>query len=233
MQSERAQAEPVKAVVAEGITKQSFFERIGVTPAEFCKVVDANPSIRGVIIGYVGERKLREFFASDGRVSGLTKDDDHDRTKKGDLNVVYKGRTFRFESKSLQTNSIKRPPKSDPFQATATYQCDASDCRTIQLRNKHKVRTTCLEVGEFDIVAVNLFALEDKWRFAFALNYDLPRTNCKKYSKKDQAIRLATLPKITWPVQWPYVLDPFPLMDLLIAGQESLPKPAGSVSPLS
>jgi len=56
MQSERAQAEPVKAVVAEGITKKSFFERIGVTPDEFCEVVDANPSIRGVIIGYVGER---------------------------------------------------------------------------------------------------------------------------------------------------------------------------------
>lgn len=208
------------------LAKPNFFQRIGVTADEFSQVVDENPSIRGVIIGYVAERKLREFFGKDKRVSGLTKDDDHDRTKKGDLNVSYKGRTFKFESKSLQTNSIKRPPKYDPFKAAGTFQCDASDCRTIKLRNGHTVTTTCLEVGEFDVVAINLFAFEERWQFAFALNNDLPRTNSSKYSDDDKPLLLATLPKITLPLQWPYVSDPFLLMDLLLAGQKSLPKPA-------
>lgn len=206
--------------------KRNFFHRIGVTPDEFCEVVEENPSIRGVIIGYVAERKLRDFFREDKRVSGLTKDDDHDRTKKGDLNVTYKGRTFKFESKSLQTNSIKRPPKSDPFKVLGTFQCDASDCRKITLKNGHTVTTTCLEVGEFDILAINMFAFEESWQFAFALNNDLPRTKSKKYSDEDKPFLLATLPKITLPLQWPYVSDPFLLMDLLLVGQKSLPKPA-------
>jgi hypothetical protein len=220
-----SKSELIKTVAADAITKKNFFEHIGVTPAQFCEVVDANPSIWGVIIGYVAERKLREFFINDKRVSGLTKDDDHDRTKKGDLNVIYKKRSFKYECKPLQSNSIKRPPKSNPYEASASYQCDASDCRPIKLRNGHTVTTTCLEVGEFDIVAVNLFALQDKWQFAFALNYDLPRTKHNKYKKADRLLLLATLPKITWPVERPYVLDPFVLMYLLIAGQKSLPRP--------
>jgi len=130
-----------------------------------------------------------------------------------------------LESKSLQTNSIKRTLNAGVFSATATYQCDASDCRKITLRNGRVVTTTCLEVGEFEIVAVNLFAIDDTWRFAFALNNDLPRTKSKKYAKRVRPFLLATLPKITWPQHYPYVSDPFVLMNLLLAGQKSLPKP--------
>ena len=204
--------------------ERSFFDRLGITVEDFNQIAKANPSLRGVIIGYVAETMLRRTFEGDSRVTGLAKDDDHDRTKKGDLNVIYKDRSFTFESKSLQTNSIKRPPKSGDYLAVATFQCDASDCRDITLKNGHKVKTTCLEVGEFDIVAVNLFALEHKWQFAFALNNDLPRTNSSKYSEEDKPFLLATLPKITWPVEWPYVLDPFVLMEHLLSGRKSLPK---------
>ena len=99
------------------------------------------------------------------------------------------------------------------------------DRSKITLRNGRVVTTTCLEVGEFEIVAVNLFAIDDTWRFAFALNNDLPRTKSKKYAKRVRPFLLATLPKITWPQHYPYVSDPFVLMNLLLAGQKSLPKP--------
>jgi hypothetical protein len=40
-------------------------------------------------------------------VTSIRKDDDHDRTHKGDLVVAYEGFDFRIEVKSLQTNSIE------------------------------------------------------------------------------------------------------------------------------
>ena len=212
----------IKPAVEALVAKKNFFQRLGITPEEFCRVTDENPSIRGVIVGYVAEMKLRNIFAADKRVTGLSKDDDHDRTKKGDLNVGYRGRSFRFECKSLQTNLVKRLGENI---WSGIYQCDASDCREITLPNGHKVTTTCLMVGEFDVVAVNLFQFGEKWQFAYALNNDLPRTTHRKYALEDQPYLLKAGPKITLPLVWPYVADPFPLMDLLLAGEKSLPKP--------
>jgi len=220
------EAKEIAAVVPEA--KINFFQRLGITADEFSQVADENPSIRGVIVGYVAERKLKEFFAKDKRASNLYKDDDHDRKKKGDLNVTHNGRTFKIESKSLQTNSIKRSGEN----WSGTFQCDASDCRPITLPNGHRVTTTCLMVGEFDILAINLFGFGGTWRFAFALNNDLPRTTSKKYSDEDKPYLLKSLPSITLPLAWPYVDDPFILMDLLIAGQKSLPKPTSTSLPL-
>lgn len=79
----------------------------GVTLKYLTEVVVANPSLRGIIIGYIAERKLWDWFASDGRVTAIRKDDDHDRDSKGDLVITYKGFDFRIEVKSLQTNSIQ------------------------------------------------------------------------------------------------------------------------------
>lgn len=97
------------------------------------------------------------------------------------------------------------------------YQCDASDCREISLKNNNKVKTTCLQVGEFDILAINMFAFNNKWDFAYILNKDLPRTKSSKYSDEDKQFLLHTSPKITLPLKEPYVNDPFILMDKLIS----------------
>jgi hypothetical protein len=70
------------------------------------QVVFANPSLRGMILGYLAEAKLREILSGHGRATALRKDDDHDRKKKGDLVASYQGFEFKIEVKSLQTNTI-------------------------------------------------------------------------------------------------------------------------------
>jgi hypothetical protein len=87
--------------------RRTILEMFGVTLEYLTEVVTANPSLRGILAGYIAERKLWDWFASDGRVSLIRKDDDHDRAQKGDLVVTYKGFDFRLEVKSLQTNSIE------------------------------------------------------------------------------------------------------------------------------
>lgn len=79
----------------------------GITPEYLTDVVNSNPSLRGMIVGYLAERKLQDIFDGHGRTDDHRKDDDHDRTKKGDLVVNYSGYEFRIEVKSLQTNTIE------------------------------------------------------------------------------------------------------------------------------
>jgi hypothetical protein len=87
--------------------RRTILETFGVTLEYLTEVVAANPSLRGILAGYIAERKLWDWFASDGRVALIRKDDDHDRAQKGDLVVTYKGFDLRIEVKSLQTNSIE------------------------------------------------------------------------------------------------------------------------------
>lgn len=87
--------------------RRTILDMLGVTLEYLTEVVAANPSLRGILVGYIAERKLWDWFATDGRVTSIRKDDDHDRLQKGDLVVTYKGFDFRIEVKSLQTNSIE------------------------------------------------------------------------------------------------------------------------------
>jgi hypothetical protein len=96
------------------------------------------------------------------------------------------------------------------------FQCDASDSRSITLPNGERLKTTCLLVGEFDILAVNLFAFRGQWDFAFAYNRDLPRSTHRGYTPKQRKHLLATTMPITWPVQPPFLADPFALLDGLV-----------------
>jgi len=126
--------------------------------------------------------------------------------------VLYNKREFTFEVKSLQTLSVRRLPDGH---YTGNFQCDASDSRTIALPNGERVKTTCLLVGEFDIVAVNLFAFRGQWDFAFALNRDLPRSTFSGYTPAQRRYLLATSVQVTWPVQPPFASDPFVLLEKL------------------
>lgn len=151
--------------------------------------------------GYVAEFQLRKKLKQTSGISDVKKYDDHDRTKKNDISFMFQGHEFTIEVKSLQTNSIRRKETG----TTATFQCDASDSRIVELPSGDSVKTTCLLVGEFDILAVNLFGFTGKWDFAFAINKDLPRSKYKNYTPEQQQYLLSTSMKITWPLQEPYV----------------------------
>lgn len=199
------------------LKRENILHRWGLTVRELTKIVDANPSMRGLMLGYVAEYKLRKIHFEDPRISALVKDDDHDRKSKGDIRFNYRGKSFLVECKSLQTNLIKK--NAGGYEAV--YQCDASDSRIVRFSDGSEVKTTCLLLGEFDIVAVNLFALEEEWRFAFALNRDLPHSKYRKYTELQQRELIASSIKLSYPLKPPYVDDPFILLDRLLADARS------------
>lgn len=191
---------------------KSILERWDITPEELTEVVDNNPSLRGMILGYLAELKLEKTWLVGDEFSTVMKHDDHDRDKKGDRVVWYKGREFIFESKSLQTATIRETEEG----LTGKVQVDASDRREVELPDGSKIQTTCLLKGEFDILAVNLFAFEEKWRFVFAKNSDLPPSRYKKYTRYQRLNLLATLVDVHWPPRPPFYEEPFTLMNQII-----------------
>jgi hypothetical protein len=199
---------------------KSVFERWQLTPQELDEIVSANPSLRGMMFGYVSEYKLRKLWFSDPIFQGVTKEDDHDRTKKGDLWFTYKGVRISVEVKSLQTHSVKGGGLADVY--TGDFQCDASDRRKVKLPNGEQLETTCLLVGEFDVLAVCLFEFGHKWRFAFAKNWDLPHPGLRsKYTQEQKNHLLAGSIKISWPLQPPFRTDLFQLLDEIVAEKQA------------
>ena len=191
---------------------KTILERWGITMRELTQLVDENPSLRGIMLGYVAELKLTQLLAASAEISESAKHDDHDRAGKGDRVVRYKGRQFLIESKSLQTNSVSR--QGDEW--TGQAQVDASDRRTVILPNGRKLETTLLLIGEFDILAVNCFAFENKWRWLFCKNADLPRSTYRKYTKAQRQHLLASLVTVTWPPRPPFTENIFEVLDELV-----------------
>lgn len=202
----------------------TILDRWQISPQQLTRIIDQNPSLGGMLVGYVAEMKIQEIWFSPPRVESARKPDDHDRKEKGDLVVTYHGAPFRIEVKSIQTNSIRRSESG----ATARFQCDASDRRVILLPGGRKVNTTCLKVDEFDVVAVNLFALLDRWEFAFARNRDLPRSTFKRYPPSVRKQLLASLVPITWPLAAPFRAEPFSLFDEILGEKARRRGPATS-----
>jgi len=196
--------------MAEPETKgNSILDDWHISSDELSTAIRANPSLRGMVFGYVAELKLRQLFAGDRRISAVRKDDDHDRRKKGDLVVTYKRCEYKIESKSLQTTMIKNLGGG---RFAGGVQCDGSDRRDVKLPNGQTVTTTCLQCGEFDILAACLFHYRKSWDFAFALNRDLPRSTFKDYPANSFIKSFIPVP---WPLQPPFVADPFVLLEEL------------------
>lgn len=196
-----------------------FLEDWDLTYDEINELLTDNPSLRSFVMGYAAEVKCRRmYFEGDRRISDLIKYDDHDRLKKGDIAFRYRRESFTVEVKSLQSNSLR--PRRDG-QIRANFQCDASDRREVTFKDGSTVNTTCLLVGEFDLLAVNLHAFYGEWTFAFAKNEDLPRVSglrgaAKNYTQYQRDNLLATLMPMNNPPTDPYVDDPFILLDELI-----------------
>lgn len=183
-----------------------------ITSQDLTNLLNQSPSLRGMLFGYAAEFKLHELWLNHPNITEVTKSDDHDRKKKGDRCIIYKGHSFIIEAKSLQTNSIKQ---SAGYWYGKT-QVDASDRRQIMLPNGDKVSTTLLQVGEFDVLAVNVFPFENKWQFVFASNQDLPRSAWQGYTAEQQSYLLASLIPVTWPPEPPFVDNLYHVLDRLI-----------------
>ena len=102
-------------------------------------------------------------------------------------------------------------------QYKGVVQCDASDRREIVLPDGSKVTTTNLKVGEFDVLAMGLFAFRERRDFGSMLNRDLPRSSSKKYPPAVQQQLIKTSIPVAWPLPPNCVSDPFILLDRLVA----------------
>lgn len=197
--------------------EETLFRRWKLTENELTIIVDSNPSLMGMMLGYVAEYKLIQLLRAHESVKSIIKPDDHDRRKgrKNDLSLEYKGHIFTFEVKSLQTNSIQFDNANKTY--TGKVQVDASDRRSVTFPNGSVIDTTCLLIDGFDILAVNLFQFRKRWDFGFIRNRDLPRTKYKKYTKYQRKHLLATTVHVSWPLPTSFTDSPFDLMDEIIS----------------
>jgi hypothetical protein len=185
-----------------------------ITPQQLTELLEENPSLRGMLLGYVAELKLKEIVTSIPHVSYTVKFDDHNRKKKGDLYIIYRDKAFDLESKSLQSNMIKWDEYKKRW--TGKAQVDGSDRRTINLPDGSALNTTLLLRGEFDILAVSCYAFEGKWRFVFARNSDLPSSNYRLYSEEQRKFLIASLIPVSWPPEPPFYANLRDLLDEMI-----------------
>ena len=181
-------------------TPLSILDLWRITPGILTNIVDKNPSLRGMLLDYVAEYKLQEILTSEEGIEYVDKPDDHDRTKKGDHIIEYKGQRFVIESKSLQSRMVEKD--GDVWRGRA--QVDASDRRSIALEGGTQVETTLLMVGEFDVLAVNCFAFKQEWDFIFARSSDLPRSTYRRYSPQVRNQLIASLVSVSWPPEPPF-----------------------------
>lgn len=185
-----------------------------VSSKQISSLINQNPSLRGMLLGYVAELKLKELISVLPEISYTYKFDDHDRKKKSELYIIYRGKAFDVEAKSLQTNTIKFDEVSKIW--TAKTQVDASDRRDVVLSSGKKLNTTLLKRGEFDILAVNCFGFGGQWKFLFAKNTELPVSTFKKYEESDRRELIASLISVSLPVQPPFYESLKDLLDLMV-----------------
>ena len=194
---------------------QSILDRWDFTVEDLTYVIDQNPSLGGMVLGYLAERKLQQLWLETPEVAVQPRPDDHDRGRPGDRVVVFQDRLFVIEVKSLQSNSVAQTLTG----WTGKSQVDASDKRTVALPDGSTLETTLLLRGGFDILAVNLFASGMGWRFAFAKNSALPSSRYSRYSQYQRDHLLASLVTVTWPLEPPFHDNLFDVMNDVIANE--------------
>lgn len=185
------------------------------------QIIIENPSLRGIIYGYVSEAAFCNFLDERG-ITDHFKPDDHKKTK-SDRNFQYNGREYTLQLKSIQTNTLKQ---SSDGRFLAKIQNDASDRRKITLPGGDILETTCYLAGEYDILGVSLQPFTGEWRFAFKKNRDLKRSTYRKYPPEVQQILLATLEDLAYPLTPDWTEDLTSLLD----GDPDLGKPRESSS---
>ncbi len=67
----------------------SILETWGISEDYLTTVVNENPSLRGMMIGYISERKLHDLFSANPQIRDPHKEDDHNRAEKSDLVIGY------------------------------------------------------------------------------------------------------------------------------------------------
>ncbi len=80
----------------------TILDRWSISARDLTRLVEQNPSLRGVLFGYVAEHQLlKQLLASSPDIVDLGKTDDHDRGSKGDLVITFKDQRIKIEGSGL------------------------------------------------------------------------------------------------------------------------------------
>lgn len=181
--------------------------------SDFESLVAENPHVYAPMSGFLAEYQCRERHLKRPEITKLARPSGYDKNEKGDFTFIYKEQLVRLEVKSLDGPRVEQQGAEC---WTGTFQCNASDKRSVLLPNGHKVETNCIVAGGWDVLAVNLFSFGDKWRFAFARQCDLPRAS-ELYKAADRKHLLASSMRINWPLTKPFTNDLVSLLDTIVA----------------
>lgn len=199
-------------------------------PEEFNRIVHENSNALSAIFGYVAEERLREMYLEDDpRIERVRSPEDQDSSDKGDWAFEYRGEPMKIEVKSLQTHTIERVESqqsklgrdNDPVQWRAGFHLKgSSDQRTVEYDGE-EYTTTLMNVAEtdVDIMAVNIYRVEDEWAFAFLRVEDLPRSKGSYPDGLREQLARSQI-QLTIPLREPFTPDPYELMDEVIEERE-------------
>ncbi|MGH9785845.1 MAG: hypothetical protein ACRD88_16865, partial [Terriglobia bacterium] len=98
-----------------------------ITAAELSEIVAENPSMRGLMFGYIAEYKLKKEWLSRPGIANLSRPRSHDRTQKCDFLFAYQGMDVKLEVKCLDTPKVKF--RQGVYEGT--FQCNASDTTAV------------------------------------------------------------------------------------------------------
>jgi hypothetical protein len=136
-------------------------------------LVSTNSSLRGYLQGYLAELKLSIILASIEGVTEVTKIPDQ-HSRKGDFEVIYKHLPITIECKSVKTASVKQDGLHDSWEGNVgvrnsdSVELDVEGCQ---------MRTSLIQKGTFDILAVCCFAAVGDWEFLYIENKYLPESS--------------------------------------------------------
>ena len=179
----------------------------GITHDDLDIVLSARTSVRGAFIGLLAQYKLQSVF-SDPRIDKLVLHDGQGSSRPGDFSLEFEGEIVTVEVKSLQPCSVG----VDNGRFTGRCHVRARERRMVRLPGGSELQTSCFVVGEFDLLAVNLFEFGQRWRFGFIRNRDLPRTRYNAYRTSQRKHLLATSVAVSWPLEPPFQDQPFDIL---------------------
>jgi len=140
----------------------------------FAKMLDNNPSCKGLLVGYMAEQILADKLLCLSGFKSVVKIDDQD-DKKGDLDVIFRQdgveKRFSIEVKCVRSKTGKEPPLTGGV--SGNVYTGTSD--SIMLEEGG--RTSCSLAGAFDVLAVCMVTITGEWDFYFIHQKYMPRSD--------------------------------------------------------
>ena len=132
----------------------------GLEMSDLASMMEDNPNLRGYIQGYVAEYRLRQHLEVIPGVTNIKKIPDNIGIK-GDYEFQWEGRRVSIELKSARSNAIKFNLLEGGTEACFDVKRAADEIMEDGIPTRNVIR------GEFDILAICSFAMDNTWDFTF------------------------------------------------------------------